>query len=53
MDGGERDGGDRNTDGIGIGSGWMHKIITELGGAGNRFGDYVCVDCANQTCLTV
>ena len=27
---------------------WTSKwLVTKLGGAGDRFGDYICVDCAN------
>ena len=25
-------------------------VMSQLGGAGDRFGDYLCVDCTNFTC---
>ena len=29
-----------------------YAFMTELGGAGDRFGDNLCVDCANLSCVS-
>ena len=30
----------------------IHPVLPKLGGAGDRFDDYSCVDCANLSCLS-